>query len=383
MSEIPKLVLDPRNDEDLRTQMLRRTLAASGGQLTDTSRGSVLAALAEGQVFAIAELLYFLNMLPEATALEVFRLAGIQRQPGTKATGTLSFLLVTTLPEAFTVPQGYVVSQGPLSYELTETLFIPAGYLEASAKVRAVTEGTGSNLPAYGFNQTNTGLTYCRVIYNTEAITGGSDLETLEALVQRSQVAIRTRDTLVSLSDYETEAVSLLGPGVAKAVPFLSANRTTEAPAQVHVFLVTDDLQKPSTATCAYVQEALQSKSFVASRVWVSPANLLPLTIDLSVSVDQLGLGLAQQILKDYQDYLHPRNLGIGADVSVKRLEHLAFLVPGVSEVMTCQVDREPLRKPMPNHWTLPVLDSLVVTETDPLGRTQVYYLGPASEDRD
>ena len=70
---IPKLVLDPANEGDLIAMTYDRIKSASGGVINDFRSGTTIAALVEGQTFALAELLYYVNLLPEAIAIEVFR----------------------------------------------------------------------------------------------------------------------------------------------------------------------------------------------------------------------------------------------------------------------------------------------------------------------
>lgn len=381
--EIPKLVLDPNTDDQLLEQYYQRTIAASQGSLTDRSPGSVLAALGEGSTFAIAELLYYLNMLPEASALETLRLAGVSRRAGTAATGSLKFLLTAPLQTPFIIPSGYVV---PFSvagatfqnsgYVLTENLVITSGSIEGTVSVEATDLGSVFNLPAYGLALTSTGLNYVQQIYNESPLTGGSDLETLEATVIRGQEALRSREVLVSITDYEQKAVDLLGSGAAKCIPFLGSNKVTEAVGQVHVFLIQANGTVPSPSTCQTIQVALQDLSFAASRTWVSPVALTDIEIDLVALVDQLGYDQANQIYLAIAGFLDPLAYPIGSDLRLKRLEYTVQAVTGVTELVSLLINRDPLNLPMPNPYTVPRLDTLAVTLTDRTGATDTYYFG-------
>ncbi|MBH8577223.1 baseplate J/gp47 family protein [Nostocaceae cyanobacterium CENA369] len=196
-TEIPKLVLDPQNDDQLVQLAFDRIREASGGQLNDFRPGSPLAASVEGQVFALAELLFYLNMLPEALALEVFRLSGVTRNAGTKATGYLRFLLQTPLGSDFIINAGYSVPFKDSFFVLQEQLYIPAGATEADVLVQVYYEGSDLNCPAFGILISSTGVNCLQTIYNAEAITGGSDLETLKSTITRAQTTNTWKSDIV------------------------------------------------------------------------------------------------------------------------------------------------------------------------------------------
>ncbi|HEY9735481.1 MAG TPA: hypothetical protein V6D06_04335, partial [Trichocoleus sp.] len=103
-------LLDPRNEAALVEYALDRVFTASGGQLNDFSPSSPARALLEGQAFAGAELLFYLNQLPEAAAIAFLQIAGIQRILGTKAAVTLTVTITQLLGSTFTLPAGYEVT---------------------------------------------------------------------------------------------------------------------------------------------------------------------------------------------------------------------------------------------------------------------------------
>lgn len=393
LTTLPKLVLDPNDDQTLLAQLFARVLSASNGTLNDTSPGSALAALAEGQVFATAELLYYLNLLPEAVALEVLRLSGVSRSPGTLATGTLTFLLSALRVDDFIVPSGYVVPFAPTGaispnagYTLLADLVIKAGTLSATVAVQATEVGSYMNAAPFQVAITSTGLNGLSTIYNATSITGGSDLEALSSTIARAQTALRTRNALVSITDYEQKAVDLLGNGYSKAIPFLNANKLSTSPGQVHVFLV--DLGSgspvaPDASTCAYIQQALQDLSFAASKTWVSPVDLAPIEVSVEVLAESLDSSIADDIDEAIEAYLAPANLGIGGTVKYNSLLTAIANVPGVTEVTSLLINGSPLNHLLTNEWTVPVLDTVQISLTDPSNTTQVFYRGTGVGDPD
>ena len=263
LTTIPSLIIDPNNDDQLRTQAYARTQAASNGLLNDFSVGSVTAALLEGSVFAVAELLYYANMLPSALALEVYRLYGITRSPGTYSSGTLVFQLSAPISSPFVVNPGYTIPYNGSYYVLTQQLVIPAGSLSAYATVQATQVGSAMNAPSYAVVSANPGLNYLQTIYNDAPITGGTDLETLDATIQRGQASIRSKSVLISITDYQQAAISLMGGGSCTVVPLLSSDRSKYLPGQVHLFLSDATGLPASVGTCQIVQQQLQAQSFV------------------------------------------------------------------------------------------------------------------------
>lgn len=387
-NDIPKLILDPENESDMLQQLYQRVIAASNGKLTDFSPGSVLAALAEGQVFAIAELLYFLNMLPEASALEVFRLSGSTRSLGTKARGTLVFLLNSPLSDDFVVPEGYIVPYSPVGspvgnagYQLLETLVIPKGAIDGSVDVEATIEGSFMNLEPFSIRLTSTGFAYVESIYNPERIGGGSDLEDLESFVRRAQVKLRDRDVLVSVTDYEAKAVELYGAGYAKAIPLLGADKESEKIGHLHVFVSTDDLKPPTSDNLSFLQSEMQKLSFAGSRVWVSACDFQKIQLEVLVEVETIDPATGQAILDTLTEYLLPSDLGIGNTVRVKRLEYLVQTVPGVVNMVSVLIDGLAVDKPMPTPYTVPFIDLIALTQIDSTGLTSTQYLGKGQGD--
>ena len=100
------LQLDSRNTEALVRAIQTRIYLESNGTLNDFTPASPLSAIAEGQAFAQAELLYYLNNLPEAFSLQWLRQLGIQRKLGSKALVEVSFYKVPGFQRVLIIPEG-------------------------------------------------------------------------------------------------------------------------------------------------------------------------------------------------------------------------------------------------------------------------------------
>lgn len=377
--DIPKIVLDPDNDTEMRAQAFQRIRIASKDTLTDFSPGSPIAALVEGQVYAQAELSYYLNMLPEALALEVFRLSDVERSPGTAAVGELTFLLANPISSDFSLPTGYQISKGDLSYELIAPLYIAAGGITAIAPVRATATGSRHNLPAYGISQ-GLGVTYLRSVYNAEAIGGGTDLEPLTDYVKRASRATRYRGILVGKSDYEREALRLLPPGYsAVAVPFLTSDRINTDEGNVHIFLLNADDEPVSTALAGSIYSQLSDQVPAGFRLWVSSADVLPLDLAVVLKVPEATQALADSIYASLKAWVSSGGAGLGKDITIDDLRYHCRTVPGVERTLTILIGPDSVDKAMPTAYTQATIGSLTLDLTEG-AKNRIFVYGDSGD---
>jgi uncharacterized phage protein gp47/JayE len=383
--ELPRIVLDPQNETEIAQQAYLRIGNASSGKLTDFRPGSPVAALIEGQVFAYAELLYYLNLLPEALALEVFRLSGVQRQAGTKATGQLTFVLSQALNQNFVVNPGYFVNYSDTYFILTEQLVINAGATQGTVTVEAGRVGADLNIPGFTLLVTAPDLNYVQSIYNADPFTGGTDLEPLSNTITRAQTVLRSRNVLVSQTDYELATQEILGANSrAVAVPFLTADKlTSNAVGQVHVFCCTSLGTAPSAATLASIKDNLLPRVYTASQVWVSAVEFQDIDISVEARVSLIDQTIADDMAANIQDYLSPLNYTWGDSVLLREVLYRARDVEGVQRLLSWAMNGATSDITLPNRWTTPRIDTLTIklTQADGLNQTWVYGNGLGDSD--
>jgi hypothetical protein len=375
---IPKLVLDPRNEAALRDLALKRISAASKGTITDFSANSPITALIEGQVFAAAELLYYTNMLPEALALEVFRLSGADISEGTKARGTLTFLLERPLSTFFALPVGYIFTHNNLSFALTKALSIPPGSIEADTYCEAIAPGSKFNLPAYTINIRNTALSYLSAVTNKEEISGGSDRQSVKSFLVEAQAALRQRAVLVSVTDYGNRAKQLLGEGSnAIAFPALNSAKREEL-GNVHVFCLSSAGKAPSSATLESVRAQLQNEVMAGTYVWVSVPDQVPVHIHLVALVSELSTVTADALYAKLKTELGPAKFKIGTTVNIRDIEYWARQA-GALDTPLCTLNGQAINVLMPQPWALPQLSSVTLDLTAN-GFSQTYSFGATGD---
>jgi uncharacterized phage protein gp47/JayE len=367
---IPKLVLEGDSLDDLTRLSYETIREASGGTITDFREGSPVAALVEGQVFALSELLYYVNLLPEAIALEVFRLYGVQRNLGTSASGELTFLLQFSSSIAFSLPIGYSLPYQDTTLVLTSVLFIPPGATSGKASVKSLGAGLKYNAAPYGALVTTPGIAGVQSVYNELALTGGSDLEDISDTISRGQAEISSRQALISSDDYELAAVAALGSGSrAICVPNLASDKATLAFGNVGLFLLDASGQPASATTIADIKLRLAERTIIGTLLWLFPMELAPISVDIYVQVEQLDESINRDIIETIADYLKPELYNGGYKVRYNELAYLARQIDGCTSVESVLINNNAIDYLLPNQYTLPSLTGINISQVDKQGR--------------
>lgn len=382
MVQIPRIVIDPADDEALLADMYTRAINASGGTLTDARVSSPLAAIFEGVAYSISELLWYANLLPEAVALEVMRYAtGLERLDATYAQGTFTFSLLEVRGNDFVIDTTFRVPYLDAYYSPLAPVVIPAGYYEIEAVMKCSVAGSKYNIPyTLGLNSTSPALTGLGRVYNTAPVTNAADLEPLETTLSRMQHYLRSRNTLLSQDDYELALVTMAGNGsLVKAIPLMDSNKVKGVTGHVHCFLIKSDGTLPTLTECAAYRDTLTEQVFAGSLVWVSPFVFETVDIQMVIEVTEVTQPLANIIGAVITNYLNPLTY-TSQRVRVQDLEFTARKASdSVLGVDMCLINGSQLDYPLGTEWTLPELNILNVTLTD--GRaTQTYYLGIVDE---
>lgn len=378
---VPKIILDDRDDATRLQQAYLRVFNASGGKINASQPGSTLMALLEGQTYLTGELLWYMNKLPEALALEVLRLTGVELINGTKAFGTLTVTLTNVLGTPFILSEGTVLG----SYVTTQDMFIPAGAVEGTVQVESLSIGSRWNAKPYSI-RLGAVTTYVQDIFNAGSIIGGSDVESIEAYLERVQTALRLRDTLVSEEDYNIAATTLGGGSgllTASTFPLVKADKVTKGAGNAHIFLAYFDYSIPSVETLLAIQDTMQARCYIGSSVWVSAAEYHSVVVDVVCSTTSLSETIADSIFSSMQAYVNPRAYTIGSTLAINELEYVTRGVTGVKRVSSLFINSNGLDVGMPSYYTYPYLDEVNITLVDELGRSVTFYKGQGGGDVD
>lgn len=186
---------------------------------------------------------------------------GIFRKSGSHATGTIQVEGV----EGAVIPKGSLFSTNTgLLYESLEDRVIEA--LKASISVKALEVGSLYNVSALAINAMPIVISGITSYSNLAAITGGSNVESDEALLERILLRIQSPSTSGNKAHYRQWALEVAGIADAKVIPQMNGAGT------VGIIPVTVDRRKPSQdmidLVFAYVEE---NRPIGATPVVVAP----------------------------------------------------------------------------------------------------------------
>jgi uncharacterized phage protein gp47/JayE len=380
MSQIPRIILDPDDDAGMLEQMYIRCEAASEGTITDFRQGSVMASLYEGVVYSLSELLWYLNLLPEALAIEVMRYStGVTRIDGTPASGSLTFVLDDVRATDFYINRDDLkIPWKDSFFTLDSDLVIPAGTHEVTASATCAATGSAYNVPRVLDINYQPPLNGLNRVYNPFPITNATDLEPITQTLERMQAVYRSGGVLIDDNDFILKATEVIGTGSrVQVVPLLDNNLTANTPGHIHIFAVNADGNLPSTAQCAVYRETLQSSSFSGIYTWVSPAVYEQVNIELVIQVTDISDELAESIADSVREFFDFRTYPMGQAVT---LDNLKYVIRRNNEadilaILTCTVNDEATDLPLLYRWSLPQVNDINIKLTDAEGSSQ-YILG-------
>jgi len=184
-------------------------------------------------------------------------LVGVTRLEANAAITTLQFRLSQAQAGVYTVAAGTRVNAGELEFTTTEVLEIPAGQVTGNVTAQCTTAGAiGNNLLPGQINTLVTPLPYVQSVTNTTTSSGGADIESDEALVERIRLAPASfsvagpRDAYVYWALTANQAIIDVGvsspsPGVVDIRPLLENGEIpgTDVLDQVSDTLSADDVR--------------------------------------------------------------------------------------------------------------------------------------------
>ena len=338
LSPLPSLQLDPRNTDALLNAMQTRIFLESGGALNDFSASSPLAALTEGQVFASSELLYYLNSLPEAFAIQWMRLLGVQRVIGATAHVEVFFSKVPSYNRVVVISRGteLFTSRG-LKFILTEDVTIDR--FETIGSGIAVSEkwGTIYNIPPRSITTINNAITGLDLVYNLAAGKGGEDTETVAEMKSRAFAVLRRR-SLITVEDYTNEIYNILPQlDMVEYLPSSVLNNDEEAsPNQMLFVLGYDSASIVETQIKTSILDLLRQKSPIGVGISLTEPYYVPLAVSVTVeynSRNSNSLSVANGIRDALVSELTPSRYGLGALLTSETGLNEIFFTAGVSSV--------------------------------------------------
>lgn len=247
-------------------------------------------------------------------------LVGVTRLPAKAAVVTLQFKLSQAQASVYTVAAGTRVNAGTLEFSTTEVLQIQAGNLTGSVTGQCTTPGAvGNNLLPGQINTLVTPLPYIESVTNTNTSSGGADVESDEALVERIRLA--------------PASFSVAGPRDAYVYWALSANQaiidvgvSSPSPGVVDVRPLLEDGAIPGTEILDQVDEVLSADDVrpLTDQVNVLAPAAVNYNIDLDywISADDANriTTIQADVAQSVNDFILWQKTKIGRDINPDEL---------------------------------------------------------------
>lgn len=312
------LQLDSRNVNDIVRAIQSRIHIESGGRLTDFTPASPLAAISEGHGFAQAELLYYLNSLPEAVTLQWLRGLGIQRRIGSRAKVDVTFFKIPGYSRPVTIPAGTrVYANGGQTYLLLDQVSIVGE--SAIATAQSERWGTVYNVEPGAIAKIEKNFLGLESLTNVDSAAGGTDLETVDEMKLRA-FELFGRRNLTSRNDFESE-IKRLAPeaSIVKAMSYEERFGENSR----GIFLVAgEDTGKALSATSqSQILSSLRDRIPLDVSIYLATPDVVPVEAVISIVWDPVATTtftdtLALEVKNTIAEYISPQTLGLGQDLS-------------------------------------------------------------------
>jgi hypothetical protein len=330
------LQLDSRNVDDIVRAIQTRMFIESEGGLNDFTPASPLSAISEGQGFAQAELLYYLNTLPEAVTVQWLRSLGVQRKLGSRSVVDVTFYRVPGYSRPVSVPAGTrVFARGGQIFTTLEQVRITGD----SFTVTAQSERWGEtyNVSANEITRIERNFLGLDFITNLEPASGGTDLESVDQMKIRAFELLGRRN-LVSREDYRSEVRSVAPEAsIVEVMPY-EERFQDDVGNNRGIFIIAggEDGSPLPVATQSLLLTSIRDRVPLDVKIFLSPPTIFPVEVVVTISwnprvTTTFTDTLASRVNSILQEIFSPSRLGLGVSVSYtdvsRRLLELDFVL--------------------------------------------------------
>lgn len=333
------LQLDSRNTEALVRAIQSRIYLESGGSLTDFTPASPLSAIAEGQAFAQSELLYYLNLLPEAFSLYWFRQLGIQRKLGSRAFADVTFYRVPGYQRTLIIPKNTrLFANGNQEFITLKEARIPESDLSGIITVPCQSERWGRvyNVGAGAINKIERNFAGLESLTNINPAIGGTDIETISEMKTRA-FKVLSRRNLTTSSDFENEIKALVPEtSIIKVLTYEERNQLSSLfSGNVTICIGDQNGRELQESLVDSLLQAMKPRITIGTNISFIPPDVIPVHIVAEIyynpeTVNQSTEFLANQVFRTISNYFDPVTLGLGVEINyqdvIKSLYRLDFI---------------------------------------------------------
>ena len=247
---------------------------------------------------------------------------GVYRKPGEKATG---MIMVTGTVGAI-LPKGTIAQTADGLRFVTDAELVLESE-SGTVAVTAVEVGDKYNVDAGGVDRLQNAQIGITAVTNAEAMAGGVNVETDEALRARLLERVRTAPTSGNVYHYRMWALETPGVGGAKVIPL------AYGPGTVEVLIVDDEKQPPEASVVDECAAHIEEVRPIGAVVTVTGA--LGTVINVSATVTLDGTTAQEKVQADFaaavDAYLKEISFD-GYTVSPSKIGFLLMSVPGVAD---------------------------------------------------
>jgi uncharacterized phage protein gp47/JayE len=339
------LQLDSRNTEALVRAIQTRIYLESDGQLTDFTPASPLAAISEGQAFAQAELLYYLNNLPEAFSLQWLRQLGIQRKLGSKSLVNVTFYKVPGFQRTLIVPSGtkLFATAGQTFITLEEVRISETDFL-GTVICQSESWGSAYNVGEGQINKIEKNFAGLEFLRNETPAQGGTDIESVTQMKQRA-FEVLTRRNLTTAIDFENEVRTLVPESsIVKILTYEERNSLDEAlSGNLMICLGDEDGKELEAPSLSFLIDSIKSRVTIGTNVSLISPEIIPLDVVIEIRYDPLAISvgtdvLSNQVFEAIRAYFDPRNLPLGSDINYQEVAKRLYEFDFVQSINTLDV---------------------------------------------
>jgi len=339
------LQLDSRNTEALVRAIQTKIFLESGGELNDFTSASPLAAISEGQAFAQAELLYYLNNLPEAFSLQWLRQLGIQRKIGSKALVDVTFYKVPGFQRAVVIPPGTrVLSNSGLAYLTLDEVRITGDSFSSTVSCQSERWGSIYNVNAEEINKIEKNFLGLESLSNQEPAVGGSDIESVDQMKQRA-FEVLSRRNLTTTIDFENE-IKFLAPdsSLVKVLTYEERNQLSSLLSGNVIICLGDQNGQPlPEASQSLILQSLRNRVTIGTNVSLVPPDIVPLDVVVEVYYDPNNLEAgtdfyASEVFNLIRNYFDEISSQLGSEISYQNVLRQLYTFDFIKSVNTLDI---------------------------------------------
>lgn len=326
------LQLDSRNTEALVRALQTRIFLESGGKLNDFTPASPLSAVVEGQAFAQAEFLYYLNNLPEAFSLQWLRQLGIQRKIGSRALADVTFYKVPGYQRVLIIPKGTkLIANGSQVFVTLDEVRIPETEFSVTVACQSERWGSAYNVGVGEINKIEKNFAGLEFLKNENPAAGGTNTESVSTMKSRA-FEVLSRRSLTTSQDFENEVVSLVPEtSIVKVLTYEERYKLSRVFSGNVVICVGDrDGKALSTSNIEYLINSMRSRVTIGTNISFISPEIIPVDVSLEILYDPAQIGsstdfLASQVLVALRDYFDPTNLPLGSNLDYQDMLRILY----------------------------------------------------------